>query len=96
PTTPNRQFCDVGSQYRPAIFVHSDAQRQRADASKNKLQQHKPFAGAIVTEVVAAGRFWVAEDYHQDYYLKNPLRYKFYRYNCGRDQRLQKLWGKAE
>jgi len=56
----------------------------------------KPFAGAIVTEIVAAGHFWPAEAYHQDYYLKNPIRYKWYRFNCGRDQRLQQLWGKGE
>jgi len=96
PTTPNRQFCDVGTQYRPAIFYHSEAQKQAAEASKQKLQQHKPFTQAIVTEIVAAGRFWPAEEYHQNYYLKNPLRYKFYRFNCGRDQRLRQLWGASE
>ncbi|TLS67058.1 peptide-methionine (S)-S-oxide reductase MsrA [Mariprofundus erugo] len=94
PTTPNRQFCDIGTQYRPAIFYHGEQQRKLAEASKQELQQHKPFPAAIVTEITAAGPFWPAEAYHQDFYLKNPLRYKFYRYNCGRDQRLQQLWGK--
>jgi len=96
PTTPNRQFCDIGTQYRPAIFYHSEMQKQLAEASKQALMQRKTFDGAIITEITAAGSFWPAEEYHQDYYLKNPIRYKFYRYHCGRDQRLQQLWGKAE
>jgi len=96
PTTKNRQFCDVGSQYRPAIFYHSEAQRIAAEASKQALMQDKPFAENIVTEITPAGEFWPAEDYHQNYYLNNPLRYKFYRFNCGRDQRLQQLWGKKQ
>jgi len=96
PTTANRQFCDIGTQYRPAIFYHSEAQKQAAEASKHKLMQHKPFNAPIVTEITAAGTFWPAEEYHQNYYLKNPIRYKFYRYNCGRDQRLQQLWGNTE
>ncbi len=94
PTTPNRQFCDVGSQYRSAIFYHNEEQKRLAEASKQALQQSKPFSEPIVTEIVPATEFYVAEDYHQDYYLKNPLRYKFYKYNCGRDQRLEQLWGK--
>jgi len=93
PTTPNRQFCDVGTQYRPAIFYHSEAQKQAAEASMQELMQHKTFDAAIITEITAAGPFWSAEEYHQNYYLKNPIRYKFYRYNCDRDQRLQQLWG---
>jgi len=96
PTTANRQFCDAGNQYRPAIFYHSAAQKQLAEASKAALLRHKPFDGAIVTEITKAGHFWPAEEYHQNYYLKNPLRYKLYRYHCGRDQRLQQLWGKTE
>jgi len=96
PTTSNRQFCDIGTQYRPAIFYHSEAQKQAAEVSKRELMQHKPFDGEIITEITAAGPFWPAEEYHQNYYLKNPLRYKFYRYNCGRDQRLQQLWGSSE
>ncbi|MDQ6996213.1 MAG: peptide-methionine (S)-S-oxide reductase MsrA [Mariprofundus sp.] len=93
PTTPHRQVCDVGTQYRPAIFYHSEAQKQAAEASKKALMQHKSFDGTIVTEITAASTFWPAEEYHQNYYLKNPIRYKFYRFNCGRDQRLQQLWG---
>lgn len=93
PTTPDRQFCDVGSQYRPAIFYHNEEQKRLAEAAKTALQQSRPFAGAIVTEIVPATAFWPAEEYHQDYYLKNPIRYKLYRYGCGRDRRLQQLWG---
>jgi peptide-methionine (S)-S-oxide reductase len=93
PTTPNRQFCDHGDQYRTAIFYHNEHQRRLAEASKRALEKNKPFAGPIVTEITAAGPFYPAEEYHQDYYKKNPWRYKFYRYNCGRDQRLRQLWG---
>lgn len=93
PTTANRQFCDVGSQYRPGIFYHSEAQKQVAEASKAAVQQNKQFKENVVTEITPATSFWPAEEYHQNYYLKNPIRYKFYRYNCGRDQRLQQLWG---
>ncbi len=93
PTTPDRQFCDRGSQYRPGIFYHDEAQRAAAEASRSDIERSKSFKAPIKTEIVAATEFFAAEDYHQDYYLKNPLRYKFYRYNCGRDQRLQELWG---
>jgi len=96
PTTANRQFCDIGSQYRPAIFYHSEAQKQAAQTSKQALMKHKSFSEAIITEITAASSFWPAEEYHQNYYLKNPIRYKFYRHNCGRDQRLLQLWGAAE
>jgi len=96
PTTANRQFCDVGTQYRPAIFYHSEAQKQAAESSKKALIQNKSFDGNIVTEITRASSFWPAEEYHQNYYLKNPIRYKFYRYNCGRDQRLEQLWGATE
>lgn len=96
PTTPDRQFCDRGSQYRPAIFFHDDAQKAAALASLETIETTKPFEAPIRTEIVPAGRFWPAEDYHQDYYLKNPVRYKFYRYNCGRDQRLAELWGEPD
>jgi peptide-methionine (S)-S-oxide reductase len=95
PTQKDGQFCDHGNQYRTAIFYHDETQKQLAEASKTQLQSTKPFQGEIVTEIVPAGEFYPAEDYHQDYYLKNPLRYKFYRTTCGRDQRLQTLWGKA-
>ena len=93
PTVKDRQFCDAGSQYRTAIFVHSPEQRRAADASKAALEQSKPFKAAIVTPVVDAGEFWPAEDYHQDYYRKNPVRYSYYRTGCGRDARLKQLWG---
>jgi peptide-methionine (S)-S-oxide reductase len=94
PTVRNRQFCDVGDQYRSAIFYHDAEQKRLAEASKAALAKSKPFPQPIVTEIVPAGVFTAAEAYHQDYYVKNPLRYKFYRYSCGRDQRLEELWGK--
>ena len=93
PTVVDRQFCDVGSQYRTAIFVHDEEQMRLAAASKEALQTSKPFAEPIVTPIVAASTFYPAEDYHQDYYKTNPLRYKFYKWNCGRAQRLAELWG---
>ena len=93
PTAKDRQFCDSGSQYRSGIFYHDDAQKKAADASKAALDKGKPFKGAIVTEITAASAFYPAEDYHQDYYLKNPVRYRFYRQGCGRDSRLKELWG---
>ena len=94
PTTANRQFCDVGSQYRPGIFYHNIEQQHLAQASKESIQQNKSFPEDIITEITSADTFWPAEEYHQDYYIKNPIRYKFYRYNCGRDQRLEQLWEK--
>jgi peptide-methionine (S)-S-oxide reductase len=95
PTVRDRQFCDVGSQYRTAIFYHGDEQKRLAEASRAALEKSKPFKAPIVTPVQAAGDFWPAEDYHQDYYKKNPVRYKYYRTGCGRDERLKELWGKA-
>ncbi len=95
PTTPNRQFCDQGNQYRSGIFYHDEEQKQLAQESKTELEQNKPFKQEIVTEITAASDFYAAEDYHQDYYQKNPIRYKFYRHGCGRDKRLQELWGKS-
>jgi len=94
PTVKSRQFCDVGSQYRSAIFYHDETQRKLAEESKAALEQ-AVFGKPLATEIVAAGTFYPAEDYHQDYYMKNPLRYKYYRYSCGRDQRLEQIWGKA-
>ncbi|MBI5419348.1 MAG: peptide-methionine (S)-S-oxide reductase MsrA [Deltaproteobacteria bacterium] len=94
PTTPNRQFCDVGTQYRTAIFYHGAEQKRLAEESEKALEKTKPFREKIVTEIVPASEFYPAEEYHQKYYRKNPVRYKFYRYNCGRDRRLQELWGK--
>jgi peptide-methionine (S)-S-oxide reductase len=93
PTVKDRQFCDIGSQYRTAIFVHDEAQRKAAEASKDALKRPKPFKEPTVTPTVTAGDFWAAEDYHQDYYLKNPIRYNYYRNGCGRDARLKQLWG---
>jgi peptide-methionine (S)-S-oxide reductase len=95
PTQKDGQFCDHGSQYRTAIFYHDEEQKQLAETAKAKLQQDKPFQGEIVTEIVPAEEFYAAEEYHQDYATKNPIRYKFYRTGCGRDQRLKQLWGKA-
>jgi peptide-methionine (S)-S-oxide reductase len=95
PTTANAQFCDHGTQYRSAIFYRNDEQRKLAEASKRALEHSKRFKEPIVTEITAASTFYPAEDYHQDYYKKNPLRYKFYRASCGRDDRLEQLWGKA-
>ncbi len=92
PTTKDRQFCDVGSPYRTAIFTHGEEQAKVAAASLAALQKSKPFAEPIVTELAKAGPFYKAEDYHQDYYLKNPIRYKYYRTSCGRDARLDQLW----
>ena len=96
PTTPDRQFCDKGNQYRTAIFYTDEEQRKLAEASKEALQRSRPFEEPVVTEITGAGEFYPAEQYHQDYYKKNPIRYKFYRYTCGRDQRLEELWGKKE
>jgi len=94
PTTKDRQFCDSGSPYRTAIFTHDAAQAAAAQASLAALEKSKPFKDPIVTQLVPAGPFYVAEDYHQDYYKKNPVRYNYYRTSCGRDARLEQLWGK--
>jgi len=91
PLTPNAQFCDHGPQYRTAIFFHGDAQKKAAEESRKTLAPR--FKQPIVTEIVPADAFYAAEDYHQDYYKKNPIRYKFYRSRCGRDERLKGLWG---
>ena len=93
PTVKNRQFCDIGTQYRTAIFYLNDEQKRLAEASKAEIVRSKPFKAPIVTEIVKAGEFWPAEEYHQNYYKKNPLRYHFYREGCGRDARLKQLWG---
>ena len=93
PITANAQFCDHGDQYRSAIFYGNEAEKRLAEASKAALEQSGRFAKPIVTQIVAATPFTAAEEYHQDYYLKNPIRYKFYRTRCGRDQRLHELWG---
>jgi peptide-methionine (S)-S-oxide reductase len=92
PLAKNAQFCDHGEQYRAGIFYHDEDQRRLAEASRQAVQ--KRFKEPVQTEISPAGAFYVAEDYHQDFYQKNPVRYKFYRYNCGRDKRLEQLWGK--
>jgi peptide-methionine (S)-S-oxide reductase len=94
PITPDRQFCDVGTQYRSAIFYHSEEQQRLAQASKKALEDSGRFKQPIVTEIVAASPFYRAEDYHQDYYKKNPIRFKYYKYGCGRAKRLEQRWGK--
>ena len=88
------QFCDTGDQYRPAIFTHDAEQARLAEASKAALAASGRFEQPIVVSVEPAREFYVAEDYHQDYYLNNPIRYNYYRYACGRDARLEELWGK--
>jgi len=95
PLTPNAQFCDRGSQYRSAIFYHDAEQKRLAESSKSALEKSGRFKDKIVTQIAEATKFYAAEAYHQDYYIKNPVRYKYYRSGCGRDRRLKQLWGKA-
>jgi len=95
PLTPNAQFCDHGSQYRAVIFYGNEEEKRQVEASKQAIEQAKRFTEPIVTQIVMASKFYPAEDYHQDFYKKNPVRYKFYKYNCGRAQRLEQLWGKS-
>ena len=90
PVDANGQFCDRGNQYRSEIFYHSDKQKQIAETSKAELSNK--YNIVIATKITAAKEFYMAEEYHQNYYQKNPLRYKFYRYSCGRDKRLKQLW----
>jgi len=92
PLDPSGQFCDKGESYRTAIFYNSDEQKKLAESSKQKLVDEKIFQQEVVTEILEAKKFYPAEDYHQDYYQKNPLRYKYYRFSCGRDERLEELW----
>jgi peptide-methionine (S)-S-oxide reductase len=93
PTTADRQFCDGGSQYRSEIFYRDESQRRAAEASLAQVQRTKTFKAPIVTRIEMAGPFYPAEDYHQDFYEKNPVRYQLYRKGCGRDARLHELWG---
>jgi peptide-methionine (S)-S-oxide reductase len=93
PTVKNQQFCDVGTQYRSGVFYHDDAQKVAAEKSKAELAKSKPFKAEIVSEITKADEFYPAEEYHQDYYIKNPVRYNFYRSGCGRDAKLKELWG---
>lgn len=96
PLTANAQFCDRGNQYRAAIFYVDETQKRLAEASKAALEKSGRFNKPIMTEIVPASTFWPAEEYHQKYHLKNPLRYKYYRYGCGRDRRLEELWGPTD
>lgn len=93
PTTADRQFCDRGKQYRPAIFYHDEIQRDLAWDTRKIIEQQEQFNGKIVTQIVPLMAFWPAEEYHQDFYKKNPSRYYDYRRGCGRDARLKELWG---
>jgi peptide-methionine (S)-S-oxide reductase len=93
PTDPDGQFCDQGSSYRSAIFWRTPAQREQAEASKAALEQDPDAPSHVTTEILRAGAFYEAEGYHQDYYRKNPLRYRFYKTACGREGRLEELWG---
>ena len=92
PTVKDRQFCDSGSQYRTGIYFHDEEQERLSKASKMELMDSGKFR-SIKTDIKAASPFYVAEEYHQNYYKKNPIRYKYYRYGCGRDNRLEELWG---
>lgn len=96
PFTPNRQFCDEGPQYRSAIFYHDADQMRQAEASKAGLESSGRFSQPVVTEILPATKFYPAEEYHQDYYIKNPIRYSYYRSSCGRDARLAEVWGIPE
>jgi peptide-methionine (S)-S-oxide reductase len=89
------QFCDRGTQYRSAIFYLDEVERQAAEASKAKLEEQPRFKGKIATQIVPASTFYPAEEYHQDFYKKNPVRYNQYRLGCGRDARLKQIWGEA-
>ncbi len=96
PTALNRQFYDVGTQYRTAIFYHNEQQKKAALKSLEDFQRSGKFGGPIVTQIVAFNEFFPAEEYHQDYYRKNPSRYKTYRFMSGRDKYLEKIWGKSQ
>jgi peptide-methionine (S)-S-oxide reductase len=95
PFVKDRQFCDSGDMYRTAIFVHDAEQLKLAEKSKKDLETSGRFDLPIQTEIVLATTFYPAEDYHQDFYIKNPSKYSFYRWNCGRDMRLEEIWGKV-
>lgn len=91
PLVKDRQFCDGGNEYRTAIFYHNDEQKRLAESTRTAVESE--LKQKVFTEVAPAGPFYKAEDYHQDFYMKNPSKYSFYRWNCGRDQRLQQIWG---
>lgn len=94
PTQGDGQFCDRGAQYRSAIFVRDEAQRAAAEKSKRAIEESKRLKAPIVTAILPAGEFWAAEEYHQDFWKKDPVRYQTYRFGCGRDRRLDEIWGK--
>ena len=95
PVTPNAQFCDHGNQYRSAVFYGTDQEKRLSEESRRTIEQSKRFAEPIVTQLVKASTFYPAEEYHQDFYKKNPIRYKYYKFSCGRAQRLEALWGRS-
>ena len=95
PTDPKGQFCDKGEPYHTALFYQNEAQKKVFEDSLTEINADKPFAAPIVTQVLPAKPFYPAEDYHQDYYKKNPVRYNYYRYSCGRDARVKELWGEV-
>ncbi len=95
PLDAEGQFCDKGDQYRSGIFYQNEEQKKLAERSKAALEKSGRFDQPIVTEIAQVTPFYTAEEYHQDFYKKNPVRYKFYRFNCGRDARLEELWEKA-
>ncbi|MGV8997347.1 MAG: peptide-methionine (S)-S-oxide reductase MsrA [Parvibaculaceae bacterium] len=95
PTTKDGQFCDFGKSYRTAIFTHDDAQKADAEATKAEIEKSGVLKEPIVTSIEAAGPFWPAEEYHQEFYKKNPTRYTTYRIGCGRDAMLKHIWGDA-
>lgn len=94
PLTPNAQFCDHGNQYRSVVFYGTDEEKRLAEESKSAIELSKRFTEPIVTQVVKTSTFYPAEEYHQDFYKKNPIRYKYYKFSCGRAQRLEALWRK--
>lgn len=96
PLDAGGQFCDRGSQYRSEIFYYDEQQKREAEASRKALDESHKLPGPIVTRITAATTFYPAEDYHQDYYKKNSLRYKYYRWGCGRDARIEELWGNKD
>ena len=95
PTDSGGQFCDRGAQYRPVIFYQNEEQKKMAEASREELGKSGKYDKPVTTEIIAASTFTPAEEYHQDYYKKHPVQYKFYRFKCGRDQFLEKVWGKS-
>jgi peptide-methionine (S)-S-oxide reductase len=96
PTDGAGQFCDKGPQYRAAIFYKDDEEKRLAEESKRSLEASKPFSEPIAAQILPASTFYAAEGYHQDYYKKNPIRYQYYKWGCGRAQRLEELWGPPE